>query len=122
MTRDRVAGVVERIDSTGKVLVELDEEALRESVRALVADGCDAFAVCLLWSIQNPDHERRVREIASRAVAHLKRGDGVTIRTNAGGAARADRTAGADPVLRYLALIEPVATRPRADAAPEAAQ
>jgi N-methylhydantoinase A len=63
VARDRVAGVVERIDSTGKVLVELDEEALRESVRALVADGCDAFAVCLLWSIQNPDHERRVREV-----------------------------------------------------------
>jgi uncharacterized protein (DUF58 family) len=66
--------------------------------------------------------ERRIREAASRAVAHLKRGDGVTIRTNAGGSARADRTAGADPVLRYLALLEPVAAPPRADSTQEAAQ
>jgi uncharacterized protein (DUF58 family) len=51
--------------------------------------------------------ERRIRDVASRAVAHLKRGDCVTILTNAGGVARSDRTAGADPVLRYLALLEP---------------
>ena len=52
--------------------------------------------------------ERRIRDIASRAVAHLKRGDAVSIRTNVGGSARSDRTAGADPVLRYLALLQPV--------------
>jgi uncharacterized protein (DUF58 family) len=52
--------------------------------------------------------ERRIRDIASRAVAHLKRGDCVTVLTNAGGSARADRSVGADPVLRFLALIEPV--------------
>ena len=33
--RDRVAGVTERVDSTGKVLVGLDEEALRESDAAM---------------------------------------------------------------------------------------
>jgi uncharacterized protein (DUF58 family) len=69
--------------------------------------------------------ERRIREVASKSVAHLKRGDGVTIRTSSGGAARADRTAGADPILRYLALVEPVAaapTKPRTDAVGEAAQ
>jgi uncharacterized protein (DUF58 family) len=56
------------------------------------------------------DHafERRVREVASRAVAHVKRGDTVALRTNAGDAARADRSAGADPLLRYLALVESV--------------
>lgn len=51
--------------------------------------------------------ERRVRDVASRAVAHLKRGDRVVVTTTAGGAARADRTVGADPLLRYLALVEP---------------
>ncbi|MDB4995704.1 MAG: hypothetical protein JWM74_3136, partial [Myxococcaceae bacterium] len=30
------------------------------------------------------------------------------IRTSIGGCARADRTAGADPVLRYLALVQSV--------------
>jgi uncharacterized protein (DUF58 family) len=56
------------------------------------------------------DHafERRIRDAASRAVAHVKRGDTVAVRTNAGGAARADRSAGADPLLKYLALVESV--------------
>ena len=58
--------------------------------------------------------ERRVRDAASRAVAHLKRGDGVTVVTSDGGSVRADKTAGADPVLRYLALIEPVSGASRA--------
>jgi uncharacterized protein (DUF58 family) len=59
--------------------------------------------------------ERRIRDVASRAVAHLKRGDRVTVLTTAGGAARADRTVGADPLLRYLALVEPFAQdEPRA--------
>ena len=62
--------------------------------------------------------ERRIRDVASRAVAHIKRGDGVTIRTNAGGIARADRSAGADPVLRYLALLD--ATRQSGDDPPPA--
>jgi uncharacterized protein (DUF58 family) len=59
--------------------------------------------------------ERRIRDVASRAVAHLKRGDRVTVVTTAGGAARGNRTVGADPLLRYLALVEPVAhVEPRA--------
>jgi uncharacterized protein (DUF58 family) len=53
--------------------------------------------------------ERRIRDVASRAIAHLKRGDRVTIVTTAGGGARADRAIGADPLLRYLALLEPTA-------------
>ncbi len=51
--------------------------------------------------------ERRIRDIASQAVAHLKRGDRVTLRTQSGERARADGTLGADPLLRFLALIEP---------------
>jgi uncharacterized protein (DUF58 family) len=59
--------------------------------------------------------ERRVRDVASRAVAHLKRGDRVVVLSTAGGAIRADRTTGADPLLRYLALVEPVAGHQRPD-------
>jgi uncharacterized protein (DUF58 family) len=62
--------------------------------------------------------ERRIRDLASRAVAHLKRGDRVVLTTTAGGFARADRTVGADPLLRYLALVEPVSPQDtRAEAA-----
>jgi uncharacterized protein (DUF58 family) len=52
--------------------------------------------------------ERRVRECASRAVAHIKRGDGVVVSTLLGDRVRGDRNVGADPILRFLALIEPV--------------
>jgi uncharacterized protein (DUF58 family) len=52
--------------------------------------------------------ERRIRDVASRAVAHLKRGDTVAVKTSTGGACRGDRSAGADPLLRYLALVESV--------------
>ena len=61
--------------------------------------------------------ERRIREIASRAVAHLKRGDCVAVRTSAGQIARADRASGADPILRFLALVEAQATPEKTDKA-----
>lgn len=51
--------------------------------------------------------ERRIRDMASRAVAHLKRGDRVSIATRFGEKARADGSLGADPLLRFLALLEP---------------
>src|SRR5258708_38686348 len=57
------------------------------------------------WAIA---FERSIRDVASRAVAHIKRGARVVVSTTAGGSARADRTVGADPLLRYLALLEPV--------------
>jgi uncharacterized protein (DUF58 family) len=56
----------------------------------------------------NVTFERRIREVASRAVAHLKRGDRVVVMTTASGLTGCDRTVGADPLLRYLALLEPV--------------
>jgi uncharacterized protein (DUF58 family) len=50
--------------------------------------------------------ERRIRDVASRSVAHLKRGDNVTVRTTAGDRVRSSSSAGADPILRFLALLE----------------
>jgi uncharacterized protein (DUF58 family) len=52
--------------------------------------------------------ERKVRDVASRAVAHVKRGDPVVVRTTIGDRMRADRSVGADPVLRFLALVDAV--------------
>ena len=55
------------------------------------------------WSAR---FERRIRDVASRAVAHIKRGDGVTVRARSGERVRATSAVGADPVLRFLALLE----------------
>src|SRR5277367_4706439 len=50
--------------------------------------------------------ERRIREVASRAVAHIKRGDGVMVSTTLGDRVRGDKNLGADPILRFLALLD----------------
>ncbi len=55
--------IAERISSEGEVVVPLDEEQAREVARRLVAEGYEAAAVCFLWSIANPAHERRMAEI-----------------------------------------------------------
>jgi uncharacterized protein (DUF58 family) len=49
--------------------------------------------------------ERRIVDVASRAVAHLLRGDTVTVLTSAEERVRTDPTVGADRVLRFLALL-----------------
>lgn len=57
------------------------------------------------WAI---GFERRIRDVASRSVAHIKRGDTVTVKTTTADVARGDRTTGADRILRFLALLESV--------------
>src|SRR5262245_37209523 len=60
--------VKERVDFRGEVLRDLDEAALRETVRALAAESIDAVAVCLLFSFLNPAHEARVAAIIREAM------------------------------------------------------
>jgi uncharacterized protein (DUF58 family) len=55
--------------------------------------------------------EKRIREVASRAVAHIKRGDSVVVTSTLGDRVRADKNFGSDPVLRFLALLEAVEER-----------
>jgi uncharacterized protein (DUF58 family) len=51
--------------------------------------------------------EERIRDVASRGVANIRRGNSVVVRTTAGEVARAGPSTGADPLLRFLALLEP---------------
>ena len=52
--------IPERIGADGGVLLALDERAVADIAATLKARGVEAVAVCLLWSIVNPDHEERV--------------------------------------------------------------
>ncbi len=61
--------------------------------------------------------ERRIRDVASRSVAHLKRGDAVAVSTTAGERTRASSSGGADPLLRFLALLQ-ATPEPRAKTDP----
>ena len=57
-------GISERIGASGNVISEFDEDEVRQAVRRLVERGIEALAVGFLNSYVNPDHERRVRDIA----------------------------------------------------------
>ncbi len=62
--QSRTGEVRERVDFRGNVLLALDEEALRKTLRGLNAQAIESLAVCLLFSFLHPAHEARVREIA----------------------------------------------------------
>ena len=60
--------VPERVDPTGRVLAPLDETAVLEIIDRLRQLNVEAVAVCLLWSIVNASHEKRIGELLR---AHL---------------------------------------------------
>lgn len=57
--------IPERIDAEGGVVKALDEARVRAVLQSLQAEQVEAVAVCLLWSIANPAHERRVGELVA---------------------------------------------------------
>jgi len=59
-----VAEIRERLDAAGRVLVPLDEAMAFERLSKLYAEGYRSLAVCLIHAYCNPDHEKRVGEIA----------------------------------------------------------
>lgn len=63
INRDMIVGIAERVDSAGAIVRPLDEDDVRAKLRQLVDNGARAIAVSLLWSFQNPEHERAVRRI-----------------------------------------------------------
>ncbi|MCC5830864.1 MAG: hydantoinase B/oxoprolinase family protein [Phycisphaeraceae bacterium] len=54
----------ERIDSSGKVIKPIDDDAIRAALDRLAQHGIEAVAVCLLNSYQNPEHEQRIASAA----------------------------------------------------------
>jgi N-methylhydantoinase A len=60
--RMRIA-IPERCDFEGNVVLDLDEEAVRQGVRRLKKLGAESIAVCFLFSFVNADHEERARTL-----------------------------------------------------------
>ncbi|MGE7413631.1 hydantoinase/oxoprolinase family protein [Methylobacterium tarhaniae] len=56
--------VSERVMADGAVRTPLDEEAVAEAVRALLAEGCEALVIHFLHAYANPEHELRAGAIA----------------------------------------------------------
>jgi len=56
-------GVRERVNSQGEILEPLHEEDVTPIVETFREAGVDGVAIALLWSVVNPAHEQRVREL-----------------------------------------------------------
>ncbi len=55
--------ITERSDYSGRVLLPLDEDAVRQAARELKAAGVQSVAVCYLFSFMNPAHEELTRAL-----------------------------------------------------------
>ncbi len=58
--------VTERINSEGHVEVPLNEEDVRNAIRQFKEWNVEAIAVSLIWSVANPEHERKIKQIAEK--------------------------------------------------------
>lgn len=56
-------GIPERVGKGGKILKQLDEQAVREAAKYLKQHDVKAVAIAYLWSFANPAHEKRTQEI-----------------------------------------------------------
>ena len=63
--RDLRLEVPERMDASGNVLVELDEEAVVRAAQTLLEAGCEAVVVHFLHAYANPAHEQRAGDLLS---------------------------------------------------------
>lgn len=58
-----VVEISERVDTRGEVVSVLDADELRAGARRLLDAGVEAIAVCFLWSVMNPAHEREAAKL-----------------------------------------------------------
>ena len=56
----------ERVTAEGAIAVALDEAGVVTAIDRLRAEGVEAVAVALLWSIANPAHELRIAKLLAR--------------------------------------------------------
>jgi N-methylhydantoinase A len=61
--RKLIRGVAERVDGRGEVIIPLNEGETKQAINELLDEGVEGIAVGMLWSLLNPVHEIRVREI-----------------------------------------------------------
>lgn len=66
LPRRMVHEIPERIDADGGVHRALDEAAVIATLSRLAIDDVEAIAVCLLWSVVNSAHERRIGELIAQ--------------------------------------------------------
>lgn len=69
--RSLVGEVIERTDSQGSIVVDLDVEKAAETIEKLVSQGASSIAISLLWSIANDRHEKMLESLIKSRYPHL---------------------------------------------------
>jgi N-methylhydantoinase A len=60
--------VSERLNADGDVLEPLNLDDVRAAGKRLLAEGCEAFAICFLHSYRNDTHEQQARDVLRELV------------------------------------------------------
>jgi len=63
--------VPERLAASGEVVTPLDENAVMAAADRLVAEGCEAIAICFLFSFLNPEHDIRAKAMIEEKYPQL---------------------------------------------------
>lgn len=63
ISRSLTFQIRERILADGSVMTALDETSVLSAIDSMKRAGVESVAVCLLWSVVRPDHERRIGEL-----------------------------------------------------------
>jgi len=63
--------VKERVNYAGEIEINLDEDSVMKIVENLKKERVESVAISFLWSIMNPSHERRVKEILAKELPDL---------------------------------------------------
>ncbi|MBV8727051.1 MAG: hydantoinase/oxoprolinase family protein [Candidatus Eremiobacteraeota bacterium] len=71
VARDDRLCVRERIDHHGDILLQLDEDDVRDAIARIKDSKIDAIAIGFLNSYVNSAHERRVAELVCKALPHV---------------------------------------------------
>ena len=61
-----VVEIDERLDSTGRALIALDESSVEAALKPLMANGVRSLAICFLNAYENPVHEQAAARVAER--------------------------------------------------------
>jgi N-methylhydantoinase A len=69
--RTRIEELTERIDYRGSVLIPLKTEDIGRALESLSSKEVESVAVCLLWSIANSSHEKRVADLLKQRCPDL---------------------------------------------------
>ena len=69
--RRQIYEVSERMDWKGAVFLDLNEAEAEQAIHALVKENTEAIGICLLWSIVNPAHEKKLKAMVRRIAPNI---------------------------------------------------